>query len=94
MPSVGLSAHISDFARLGEISGLTLAEPGLNRREKSGKDAGEWLPESNRCWFADRVVRVKSKYGLTVDVVEAAALESVLQRCRSVKMQMAPRRER
>lgn len=70
---------------------LTLAVPYLNRWEKSGKDAGEWMPESNRCWFAHTVVAVKRKHGLTVDVVEAAALERVLRRCPSVEMQISPR---
>ena len=70
---------------------LTLASPALNRREKSDRDAGEWLPESNRCWFAARVVAVKRKYALTVDVVEAAALERVLRRCPSTAMQLSPR---
>ena len=70
---------------------LTLASPALNRYQKSDKDAGEWLPESNRCWFANAVVEVKRKYSLTVDVVEAAALERVLRRCPSVEMQLAPK---
>ena len=70
---------------------LTLAAPALNRWEKSGKDAGEWMPESNRCWFAHTVVEVKRKYSLTVDVVEAAALERILRRCPSVEMQFAPK---
>ena len=70
---------------------LTLAAPVLNRWEKSGKDAGEWLPESNRCWFAHTVVEVKRKYSLTVDVMEAAALERVLRRCPSTAMQIAPK---
>lgn len=70
---------------------LALAAPVLNRWEKSGKDAGEWLPESNRCWFANAVLEVKRKYGLTVDVVEAAALERILRRCPSTAMQMTPK---
>ncbi len=70
---------------------LTLAEPDLNRRVKSDKDAAEWLPTSNRCWFADTVVKVKLKYNLTVDVMEAAALEGVLRTCPSVEMQFSRR---
>ena len=70
---------------------LALAAPALNRYEKSGKDAGEWMPESNRCWFAHTVVEVKRKYALTVDVVEAAALERVLRRCPSVQIQFSPK---
>ena len=60
------------FAR--DPDNLTLAAPAVNRCGAGGKcgyDAGEWLPERNRCWFAGRVVAVKRKYGLTVDAREA-----------------------
>ena len=73
----------------GDLLNLTLAAPAVNRHQKSGKDAGEWMPRMNRCWFAGRVVAVKRKYGLTVDVREARALEGVLSGCRSTEMVMA-----
>ena len=57
---------------------LTLAAQTVNRHQKSGKDAGEWMPRMNRCWFAGRVVAVKRKYGLTIDGREAQPLEGVL----------------
>ena len=28
--------------------------PLVNRHQKSGRDAGEWVTERNRCWFAGR----------------------------------------
>lgn len=65
---------------------LTLADPGLNRHRKGDKDAAEWLPAQNTCWFADRVVRVRQKYGLTVDRREAETLDSVLRACQDVRM--------
>ena len=40
------------FAR--DLRNLTLASPRVNRHQKSGKDAGEWLPARNRCWFVGR----------------------------------------
>ena len=61
-----------------DLENLTLATPRLNRYEKSGKDAGEWLPEKNRCWFAQAVVRTKGKYDLSVDRREHDALHSIL----------------
>ena len=61
-----------------DLLNLTLAAPAVNRHQKSGKDAGEWMPRMNRCWFAGRVVAVKRKYGLSVDAREARALEGVL----------------
>ena len=60
---------------------LTLAAPRVNRYEKRAKDAAEWLPDHNRCWFAERVIAVRQKYGLTIDRAEAASLDAVLAGC-------------
>ena len=65
-----------------ELRNLTLAAPAINR-EKGARDAGSWLPEANRCWFAGRIVEVRRAYELTIDSREAAALESVLSSCSS-----------
>ena len=73
------------FAR--DLRNLTLASPRVNRHEKSGKDAAEWIPVRNRCWFAGRVLAVKRAYGLTVDRREAAALETILSSCGSTAME-------
>lgn len=67
---------------------LTLAGPEVNRQQKRNHDAGEWLPAQNRCWYADRVVRLRQKYRLTIDRREAAALEAVLSACESVEMML------
>ena len=72
-----------------DLLNLTLAAPAVNRHQKSGKDAGEWMPRTNRCWFAVRVVAVKRKYRLTVDAREARALEGVLTGCTSTEMVVA-----
>ena len=69
-----------------DILNLTLASPEVNRHQKSAKDAAEWLPDLNQCWFADRVVQVRQEYKLTIDEIEAAALEIVLSGCSSVDM--------
>ena len=53
----------------------------LNRFEKSGKDAAEWQPPRNQCWFAQRVVDVRLAYGLTIDQAEADALDRILADC-------------
>ena len=75
------------FAR--DLDNLTLASPRVNRRLKKAKDAAEWLPDRNRCWFADRVLQVRRKYGLTIDRREAEALEQVLAGCASVVLETA-----
>ena len=65
-----------------DLLNLTLASPDVNRR-KGARDAGEWLPVVNRCWFAGRVVAVRHRYGLTIDRREARALDRVLEGCAS-----------
>ena len=69
-----------------DLLNLTLAAPAVNRDQKRARDAGDWLPRLNRCWFAARVVAVRRKYGLTIDRREAGALEHVLAACASTDM--------
>ena len=72
------------FAR--DLRNLTLAAPAVNRYQKSGRDAAEWVPGKNRCWFAGRVVEVRQVYGLTIDRREAAALDRILAGCASTAL--------
>ena len=65
----------------GDPSNLTVAVPRENRNVKSDKDAAGYLPPRNHCWFAWRVLNVKSRWGLTVDPVEAVALIVALEGC-------------
>lgn len=69
-----------------DLLNLTLASPSVNRGQKIARDAAEWLPEKNRCWFAARVVEVRRRYRLTIDRREADALERVLSACESTAM--------
>ena len=69
-----------------DLLNLTLASPAVNRAQKSDRDAADWLPAQNRCWFADRVLRVRRKYGLTIDRREAETLEQVLASCTSTAL--------
>ena len=70
-----------------DLRNLTLASPKVNRYQKSGKDAAEWIPRKNKCWFAGRIVEVRRTYGLTVDRREAAALERILSGCESTALE-------
>lgn len=69
-----------------DLLNLTLASPWLNRYDKGAKDAGEWLPPYNICWFADSVMKVKRRYSLTVDFTEAYVLRSVLKNYKSTQL--------
>ena len=71
-----------DFA--SDPLNLTLASPALNGSDKKHYDGAEWMPPMNKCWFAQRIVEVRQKYGLTIDRPEAEALERILSACSSV----------
>ena len=74
-----------EFSR--DLLNVTLSEPTLNRQVKAGQDAAEWLPPENRCWFADRVIRVRQAWDLTIDRREADALDNLLAGCTSTTLQ-------
>ena len=87
----GLCAATAETRRLfaSDLLNLTLASPEVNQCNKGGKcakDAAEWLPPLNQCWFAARVVEVRRKYHLTINRREADALEHVLAACDSTTM--------
>ena len=64
-----------------DLDNLTLAAPRLNRQVKRHYDAAEWQPAQNRCWFAETVIHVRRKHGLTMDWREAQALDETLRTC-------------
>ena len=61
-----------------DLLNQTVADRTVNRSQKSDKDAADWTPPRNGAWFADRVIRVKRRYGLSVDRAEAEALRALL----------------
>ena len=61
-----------------DLDNLTIASPQVNRFEKKGYDAAEWLPEINKVWYAETIIKVKSKYNLTIDPAERDALKAIL----------------
>ncbi|HBO89384.1 MAG TPA: hypothetical protein DD460_01450 [Acidobacteria bacterium] len=67
-----------------DLDNLTLASPSLNRYQKVAKDAADWLPINNQCWFATTIIEVRRKYSLTIDRREADALDQVLATCATV----------
>lgn len=50
---------------------------------KVAKDLADWLPDNNQCWYANRVVAVKRKYGLAMDAKEAEVATQLLASCDS-----------
>ena len=88
----GLCASNAETRRefASDLLNLTLAAPDINRYQKRDKDATEWLPNENECWYTDRVVQVRQKYALTIDQPEADALDAVLSGCSSTEMIVYP----
>ena len=69
-----------------DLLNLTLAAPEVNRCSagaKCAKDAAEWLPDLNQCWFVARIIKVRRKYDLTIDTREARAIDRVIAGCDS-----------
>ena len=69
-----------------DLLNLTLAAPEVNRCSagaKCAKDAAEWLPDLNQCWFVARIIKVRRKYDLTIDAGEARAIDRVIAGCHS-----------
>ena len=50
------------------------------------KDAPEWLPELNHCWYIDCIFQVRREYGLTIRGDEADAMHRVPDDCESTEM--------
>ena len=65
----------------GDPLNLTLALPRENRTVKGDRDAADYLPAHNQCWFAGRVIAVKQRWGLSVDEREAQFLKTALAGC-------------
>ena len=69
-----------------DIRNLALASPEVNRFQKAGHDAANWLPEKNKCWYAKKVIDIKMAYNLSVDSNELISLEKALSDCSSFDM--------
>ena len=84
----GLCAADADTrdAFASDLINLTLASPSVNRHQKSGYDAAEWLPDLNQCWYVDRIIQVRLEYLLSIDRAEAEAIDTVLAGCASTEM--------
>ena len=61
-----------------DLDNLTIADPAVNRTQKSDRDAAEWMPARHGAWFAERVIAVKLEYALSVDPAERDALAALL----------------
>ena len=44
------------------------------------------FPDMNACWFVQRTIEVRRKYGLTIDQREANTADEILKGCESTDM--------
>lgn len=73
-----------------DLLNLTLCTPSLNRSEKSDKDAADWLPQYNKCWYVFTVIQVKQKYKMSVNSEERDAMQEVLDNCTADEIYLEP----
>lgn len=73
-----------------DLLNLTLSTPSVNRNEKSDKDAADWLPQYNKCWYVFTVIQVKKKYKMSVDGDERDAMQEVLENCTADEIFLEP----
>lgn len=73
-----------------DLLNLTLSTPSVNRNEKSDKDAADWLPQYNKCWYVFTVIQVKKKYQMSVDSAERDAMQEVLESCTADEVFLEP----
>lgn len=50
-------------------------------RAKGDQDPAHWLPDRDRCGYAERWIDVKTRYRLSIDQAEHDALTAVFARC-------------
>jgi hypothetical protein len=75
------SAQRQAFANDLENTEALIAVTLSTNRGKGDKDPSLWLPANDKCTYIQNWISVKVKYSLTVDVIEAATLNSLLGSC-------------
>ena len=83
-----------EFANdLDEPAALTAVSARSNRA-KSADDPAEWRPPSRSAWcqYARDWITVKTRWALTADPAEAAALQTMLQTCKTSPDERPPER--
>ncbi|MGW6694457.1 HNH endonuclease family protein [Rhodococcus sp. NPDC054953] len=73
--------QVARRAIANDAQNLMASDPSANR-SKGDQDAADYLPPGGfRCGYVDSYIRIKVKYGLTVDTAERAALRTAVGEC-------------
>jgi len=69
------------FANDLENSEALIAVSAATNRSKGDKDPYLWMPAKDQCAYIQNWISIKTKYSLTVDSLEAEAINSHLGTC-------------
>jgi len=75
------AAQRQAFANDLENSEALIAVSATTNRSKGDKDPSLWMPAKDQCAYIQNWISIKTKYSLTVDSLEAEAINSHLGTC-------------
>jgi hypothetical protein len=75
------NAQRQAFANDLENSETLIAVTASTNRSKGDKDPSLWMPAKDKCAYADSWISIKTKYSLTIDLVESLKLNSLVMEC-------------
>ena len=70
-----------------------IAVSASSNRSKSDKDPADWMPPNNDYWceYITAWVQVKTRWSLSVDLVEKSKIEEVAEKCTGETLEFAPK---
>lgn len=75
--AVQRQAYANDLDNSEALIAVTAA----TNRSKGDKDPSLWMPANDQCTYIQNWISIKTKYSLTVDTLEAEAINSLLGTC-------------
>ena len=78
--------QVQTTARYAYLAQDSVKESAARIAASIGEDTAEWQPQRNACWFVNRTLEVRRKYGLSIDRREAVAIERTLVGYASTEM--------
>ena len=80
-----------EFANDLEFSATLIAVTAGANRSKGDRDVAKWLPAKAKCRYIANWIAVKSRFALTVDLVEGEFLRSKLVKCNITNVEIIER---
>jgi hypothetical protein len=70
-------AFANDLDNSDALIAVTLS----TNRSKGDKDPSSWMPAKDKCAYTDNWISIKTRYSLTIDLVESVKLNSLVKEC-------------